>query len=202
MAREKEFSLQTFSFAKLQSLLTFAEATSMTAAANKQGRQAGSLSRHIKALEEFFGCNLREKSGKTTRLSSQGQELVTLLRQQVKVLQDFRDRCTKHLGSVRIAAGDSLLHLSLFPKLSELQSVFSETTLHVSALPTFQIIQGLQNYTIELGILRKAPLAKRRSRKNAEADVLDFVELGQYQYAVFVPRDLVGGSDVAEADVF
>jgi DNA-binding transcriptional LysR family regulator len=197
----KEFSVQEFSFEKLDSLITIANAGSMTVAAKKKHRQIGSISRHIKELEKFFGCSLRQKTGKTVSLSPEGDELVSLIRRQMEELKNFRDKHTKNLNSVNLAAGDSLLHLVLFPKLAEIQNKYKETTISVSALSTFEIIQGLQNFTIDLGLLRQDSLISKGQDGNAKTEPLSSEELGEYKYAIFVPKNLLGNSEVNEAEI-
>jgi DNA-binding transcriptional LysR family regulator len=190
------FSFKSCSFEKLDSLLELANAGSMTATANSKGKEIGSISRHIKDLEQFIGCNLRQKSGKTTSLSPEGVELANLVRRQLEELKSFKDKHTKNLNAVSLAAGDSLLHLILFPKLAQIHAKFSKTTFTISASSTFEIIQGLQNLTIDLGLLRKDSLVG----KGAES--LRFQELGEYRYAIFIPSSLITNKEMTEKEIF
>ena len=188
------FSIQGFSYSNLESLLLFADAKSVTAAANSKNRDAGTISRHIKNLDDFFGCKLRQTKEKTAGLSLEGEELVSLLRRQLKELEDFREKHTKTLHSVSLAGGDSLIQLFLLPSLSAVQKQFERTTISVSAARTFEIIQGLQNYSIDLGLLRTDAITKNTS--------LESEDLGEYRYAIFIPKALCPKDEVVGPDVF
>src|SRR5437660_6872165 len=91
------------SFSSLETLIDVADAGSIMAAADKRGRDTSTISRHLHGLEEYFGCKLRQHSGKTVGLSSEGQELVGLIRSHLKILEGFRDKVTGSLNSVSIA---------------------------------------------------------------------------------------------------
>lgn len=188
------FSIQGFSYSNLESLLLFADAKSVTAAANSKNRDAGTISRHIKNLDDFFGCKLRQTKEKTAGLSPEGEELVSLLRRQLKELEDFREKHTKTLHSVSLAGGDSLIQLFLLPSLSEVQRQFEHVTISVSAARTFEIIQGLQNYSIDLGLLRIDAIATNSS--------LESEELGEYRYAIFIPETLWPKDKAIDPNVF
>src|SRR3984957_15503659 len=188
------------SFSELESLLLFAENASVTATANKRSREAGSVTRHLNDLDSFFGCALRVRSGKKTVISPQGQELVSLVRRHLQELSDFRDRNSKSLNAVSLAAGDSLLHVLVLPQLHKIQSLFSRTTISVSAARTFEIIEGLEDFTLDLGLLRRSSLPLKGKQKAGEP--LAFEEIGDYGYAVFIPKNLWQKIGEDDAKVF
>jgi DNA-binding transcriptional LysR family regulator len=190
---ENVFSQQSFSYSRLDSLLLFAGAKSVTAAANKKNTSASSISRGIKELEDFFGCKLRQNIGRTATLSLEGEELVLLIRRQLEELKNFRDKHAARLHSVSLIAGDSLIHLLLLPKLADFQEKYERTTFVVSAGGTFEIVQALQNFAADLGILRKDAVSQKRS--------LEYTELGEYEYAIFVPKKLCQNGAVRKEQI-
>jgi DNA-binding transcriptional LysR family regulator len=188
------------SYKKLESLLLFAENASVTEAANKKSREAGSVTRDLNALDEFFGCTLRNRTGKNSVISPQGQELVSLLRRHLQELRDFRDKTTRSLNHVSLAAGDSLLHVLVLPSLSQIQLPFPKTTVAVSAARTFEIIRGLQYFTLDLGLLRESSLPLKVEEEAGEP--LSHRPIGNYGYAIFVPKNLLNQMEQNKCNVF
>jgi len=196
---EQTFS-ETFSYGKLGSLLALAGAESLAAAAESKNRASSSLSRDIKDLESFFGCKLRQNDGRLAQLSAQGIELVHLLRRHLHELKEFRDKHTNGLHEVSFATGDSLLHLIVLPKLQALQKEFSRTIVNVAALRTFEIIQGLQNFSLDLGLLRLDSIPRKHAPAGKKRG-LDYEEVGDYRYAVFIPSTL-WREEMTEDEIF
>jgi DNA-binding transcriptional LysR family regulator len=196
---EKQLDFRTF-----DSLLEVADSGSIEAAANKS--TVSTIQRHFNLLEKSFCCKLRENEGKTVKLSDQGLALAKLLREQRLGFLNFKDSCS-NLSSVRIAAGDSLLHLVVLPKLAAIQKQFPSCTIHVTDLGTINILQKLNNLSIDLGIFREESLpqkrvkAKRNNSITNENYSLDHQKLGQYKYAVFIPISLLAKKNVTESDL-
>ena len=187
-------------FGALESLLLFAENASVTATANTKDRETSTVTRHLDQLDEYFACTLRSKIGKTSIISAQGQELVTLLRRQLQEIKDFREKNTQNLNFVSLAAGDSLLHVLVLPHLHKIQMNFDRTVISVSAARTFQIVEGLQDMALDLGLLRENSIPRKRRPKPGEA--LTYEPIGNYRYAIFVPSELWKGIGKDPSRVF
>ncbi len=191
-------------FGTFESLLEVADCGSVDAAAKRQS--VATIQRNLDLLEKFFGCKIRDKSGKTVRLTAQGEQLAKLFRQQRLDFLNFKDSCENKLSSVRIAAGDSLLHLIVIPKLAAIQKRFTSCTIHITDLGTVDILQRLRNFSIDCGILREESLANLQKAKPSdkiehEDDSLDYKTLGGYKYSMFIPQVFLPDSEIEESDL-
>lgn len=182
-----EFSTKGFSYGKIATLLHLLESPSVTAAAKKKGNDPSRFTADITELDGFFGVKLRQNVGKTTTLSPEGRELALLLRRHLLEIRGWREKYTD-LKFVSLAAGDSLLHVLVLPKLHEIQSSFKNTTVSVSAARTHEIIRGLQDFTLDVGMLRESSLPRKTGQQGGNP--LDYEPIGDYRYAIFVPQTL------------
>jgi DNA-binding transcriptional LysR family regulator len=184
---------KALTFQALGTLIEVARAGSETSAAEILGKKVQDVSRTITKLENGIGLKLRSHEGKTTTLSKEGQELVTITQLYFASLNQFIDRLTSHPTSVHIGAGDSLIHLIMPYQLSRChqQGPFKDTVIHISDLGRFALEQSLHNCSIDFGIFREELLPKRRRDPENENDSpLQFIKLGTYKYAVFVSKTL------------
>lgn len=189
----KRFAGEAITYSKFQSLIAFASAGSVAAAANNLHRDSSSISRDIGDLEKALGCKLRQNKGRTAKPSPAGEELVILARRQMEELNHFRN---KHLNSVSVAGGDSLLHLILLPKIWKVQQKYHDARISISSLRTFEIIQSLQSFSLDLGLVRKESLARKTRVHERENESLEYEEVGEYRYAVFIPKSVCSKSDI------
>lgn len=185
------------SLANLKTLIAVAKEKGVPRAAKKLGLSVSRVYGQLNELREYFGCMLRDGEGKNARISTEGQQLVEIAASFFASLEGFQESLGKRLVSVKIGAGDSLIHLAIAPQLGGIQqgSDFEKTEIHISDLGKPELIHALRNYSIDFGIFREE-FGKKESlkMKNAPEEKrlpLKYVELGIYNYAIFVSKELL-----------
>jgi DNA-binding transcriptional LysR family regulator len=169
------------SFTNLRSLIEVHDAGSIAAAAARRRRSPDRISKQIKALERYFGCTLTIRVGKKGRLTSQGEELVRIMRPQLKALEGFVERVREGLGQITIAAGDSIIHLLLAPIIRELQEDprFKNTVLNLVDPSRLELFQSVSDLKVDIGIFRQDPGNEPVPRS------LEYKTIIEYSYKVF-----------------
>ncbi len=120
-------------------------------------------SRQIAELEEFLGGDekfaLLDRSRKPYRLSPEGEELARLARNFLSGLDDFVTQ--QRAGSQRLVlgAGERLIQWLIMPEmLPKLRAKFPGITTLFLNRQTQDIIKGLQEGTLDIGLLRRGAL--------------------------------------------
>ena len=100
-------------FHKLKSLMMVAELGSISAASNAVHLTQAAVSQHLKDLEEEFGVSLVDRSRRPVSLTKEGDELVAVTRQMLRLWNEYKDKKRNTdlggkllLGHVRSAVTD------------------------------------------------------------------------------------------------
>lgn len=179
---EQLISKDGLSLGRLRSLLEVYEAGSIVGAAPGKSNRQTQISRELRQLSEFFGCELTERKGKVIRFTEKGSELVRLVRNYFSELEDFRATCLEEKASYLIGCGDSLIHWLVIPRLGEVASSFPKVRFSTSNLRTNDIVRQVDEGRTHFGILRK----------DAVPDRLEYTDLGGLRYVLVVPRKMLG----------
>lgn len=175
---------------RLQSFCRVAEAGGVTKAAKGDPARQSLFSRQIKELEEFFGVELVRRSGRGVVLTAAGRRLHVLAREQLAGLQDFKQECAEEKSQLTLAAGDSLIQWVLLPNLSGLFPKLPNVALRLLNLSSTEIVSGLADGTLDLGIVRKKAACKMQS-----------APLGCVGFSLFVPSRLLAGKEAGDLSV-
>jgi DNA-binding transcriptional LysR family regulator len=168
---------------RLRTFCMVAEAGGVTKAAAKNTSRQSQFSRQINELEEFFGVELMKRHGKGITLTAAGKRLANVAREIFLTLEDFNSNCKSEPQRFSIGAGDSLLQWLLFPKIGALQKALPNIGIDVYGLPSLEIVDGVTELRLDFGIVRR----------DAVTPAQKFQSLGFEKYALFVPRQLLGG---------
>ncbi|MDF9832796.1 DNA-binding transcriptional LysR family regulator [Ereboglobus sp. PH5-5] len=181
---EKLFAERGLSLDRLRVLVEVHDAGSIAQAAPGDLIRQSQYSRQLREISEFFGCEVARRRGKLLKLSARGARLAELARAQLRALEDFRSECREESIDYTIAAGDSLIHWFVIPKLGALVSEFGDKARFVTVnLRTNEIVQQLCDGRVDFGVIRK----------DALTDGLKSASLGTLAYAGVVPAALFGG---------
>lgn len=178
---ESLFSERGLSLDRLKVLIEVRDAGSIAQAAPGDPVRQSQYSRQLRELSEFFGCEVAQRRGKILKLTTQGERLAELARDQLRALEDFRSECKEHSVVFTIGAGDSLIQWLVIPRLGKIIDAFPATHFSTSNLRTNEIVQQLSDCRLDFGIIRK----------NAMAPGLKAVSLGVVSYIALVPERLV-----------
>lgn len=173
---EELFRDQGLSLDRLRSFLEVAEAKSIAGAAGRSTTRQSQLSRQLSELEAFFGRALTKRQGGKRVLTDDGERLARHAREMFAGLEDLkRGRAEDSLPSFTLAAGDSVLHWLVLPRIARVRARFS-----VLALPVDDVIARLHDGRVDLGIVRRDDVVGSLASK----------PIGAIEHALFVPRAL------------
>jgi DNA-binding transcriptional LysR family regulator len=177
---ESLFSERGLSLDRLKVLIEVRDAGSIAQAAPSDPVRQSQYSRQLRELSEFFGCEVTQRRGKILKLTSQGERLAELAREQLRSLEDFRSECRQQSVSFTIGAGDSLIQWLVIPRLGRIIDEFPGAHFATTNLRTNEIVQQLTDCRIDFGIIRKSAIPPG----------LKSVSLGKVSYVALVPDAL------------
>jgi DNA-binding transcriptional LysR family regulator len=178
---ESLFANRGLSLDRLRALVEVHDAGSIAHAAPGDPVRQSQYSRQLREISEFFGVEVARRHGKILKLTAQGTRLADLAREHFRSLQDFRAECRSESVDYTIAAGDSLVHWLIIPRLGALISSATPTRFALSNLRTNEIVQHLGDGRVDFGVIRK----------DAVSSGLKSAPLGVLSYVAVIPHALV-----------
>ncbi|MEO6994687.1 MAG: LysR family transcriptional regulator [Lacunisphaera sp.] len=175
------FSERGLSLDRLRVLVEVYDAGGIAKAAPGDPIRQSQYSRQLRELSEFFGTEVAHRQGRQLKLTPQGVQLAELVRSQLHALQDFRAECRSESVDYTIAAGDSLIHWLVIPRLGEIMRKQSSVRFATSNLRTNEIVQQLKDGRVDFGVIRK----------DAVVAPLKSAPLGSLSFVAVVPKALL-----------
>ncbi len=179
---EKLFSERGLSLDRMRVLVEVHDAGSIAQAAPGDPIRQSQYSRQLRELSEFFGCEVAQRQGKLLKLTEHGRKLADLARSHLRSLEDFRAECRTECPDYTIAAGDSILHWLVIPRLGTLAGSKPTVRFATTSLRTNDVVQQLADGRVDFGVIRQ----------DALVDGLESAPLGELTYMAVVPKALVG----------
>ena len=173
------------SFDRLWTLVRVHESGSLIKAAGDDTTRSGQYSRQINELEKFFGFEISVRDSSPLTLNRQGIELAQFTAEFFRRFEDFALRERGESRTFTIAAGESLLQWIVIPGVSALERVFPDIGFRLRNLQNSEIVLGLKDMTLDLGLLRRESMRKP----------LAGTPLGCVDYCLCVPRPLLADRD-------
>jgi len=174
------FSERGLSLERLRALIEVHDAGSIARTAPGNAIKHSQYSRQLRELSEFFGCEVTHRRGKVLKLTAEGERLAEFVRPLLRGLEDFHLECKNENTVFTIAAGDSLIHWLVIPRLGILLQTLSDVRFATGSLRTNEIVQQIFDGRIDFGLIRK----------NATAPGLKWAALGTLSYVAVVPTAL------------
>lgn len=178
---ENLFSERGLSFDRLRVLVEIHDAGGIAKAAPGDPVRQSQYSRQLRELSEFFGAEVARRQGRQLKLTAQGIELAELARAQLHSLQDFKATCRSETVDYTIAAGDSLIHWLVIPRLGTVLKKVPSVRFATCNLRTNEIVQQLKDGRADFGVIRK----------DAVSAPLKSASLGTLSFKAVVPTTLV-----------
>lgn len=172
------------SLERLRSLLLFADHGSIVRAAGGDPVRSSLISRQLRELEEFFGVELVARRGKGLTLTDAGQELVALVREQFRALEDFGASTGAKAVRLSLAGSNTVLEWLVAPRLCPATLAGVEFDLHHERQA--DMIEHLGDGSLDLAILFKEPLGRQFAT----------APLGSIGYGLYVPKRLSAGANL------
>lgn len=176
---ENLFAERGLSLERLKTLCEVAEARGVTRAAKDPVRQS-QFSRQIRELETYLGAELFLRKRNSFRLTAAGEKLVLVAKEFMKSLELARSEIKNMPQSVCIGAGEAVYNWLLFPRLSKVQELFPNFRLEFRNLRSRDIVRGILESELDLGVVREDACAKELKRAG----------LGKISFCLFVPAKL------------
>jgi len=152
---ETLFSRGGLSLERMRSFLEMAEAGGIAAAAPGDSVRQSLISRQIRELEDYFGAELTVRRGKTLALTPEGRRLADLVREQFRMLEDFR---RERAGAPRVfvvSAGVSTLEWLVLPALPQLAEVLGGAQLRTELRRSRALVEGIREGRVDFGLVRR-----------------------------------------------
>lgn len=176
------FNKGGLSLDRLKALVEVADAGGIARAVGTDPVRQSQYSRQLKELEDFFETELTKREGKSLVLTQSGLWLAQLARENLKGLDDFWSDCRKKPVTISIGAGDSLIRWLILPMMGGLRTMLPDAVFNLRNLRTARIVQQIGDLALDFGVIRK----------DAVGSGLKSVSLGMLDYALFVPKRLLG----------
>ena len=162
---ENLFSRSGLSLDRLRSFLAFAQAGSIARAAPGDVNLQSQMSRQISELETFFAAELTVRRGKTLTLSPAGQRLATLIREQLRDLDDFQCEQAQVKKAFTLGAGASILDWLVLPVLGAIRDALDQATLRLETLRSLASVEAVKDGRVDFIIVREDALPKNAKCK-------------------------------------
>lgn len=177
---ENLFSESGFSLDRCRSFLEVADAGGITQASGGSASRQSQLSRQLGELESWLGAKLVVRGRGRFALTESGTRLKALLHQHFSGLVRLRADCAGGVQVVRVGAGESLQQWLTVPALAKARASFPGAQWHLHNLRSEEVVSGLLDGELEMGILRRTDVSKGLRAK----------QIGKMTYALFVPVSL------------
>lgn len=183
---ENLFSRSGLSLDRLRSLVETEEAGGIAAAAPDDPVRQSQISRNLAELEKFFGTELKRRAGKGIELTHQGRQLAAMARLHLRGLEDFAKASEQRPVEVRIGASQSVLEGFVVPFLSEAAEKETRANFVLRSMRSHEIVSGLNDFSIDLGIVRESAISSKRLQRALLASV---------RYVLIAPTKLAARFD-------
>lgn len=178
---EQLFSEHGLSLERLRTLQEVAEAGSIAAAARGDTTRQSQYSRQLKELEQFFGITLTRRQGRELKLTPAGQELLQIVNESFRALEDFKCRASETMYRYMLGCGESIHAWMVAPVLGQVVQEGKPWQFSFANLRNADVSRQLMEMELDFGILRTSAIS---------SDLLDSVPLAWVKYALYVPAYL------------
>lgn len=158
----------------LQTLVTVADAGSLSAAAPRLYRSQSAISEHIRKLEEVCGLRLFARGKQGARLTPAGERLLGHARK-LLLLNDIAYQDMQGVllaGDLRLAITDYFRPASIAAILKRLRAQYPRLRLHVSIRKSALIEQDAEGGDFDIGLSMRILEKSARNAKNGEGRIV------------------------------
>ena len=169
------------SLERLHLLCEVARAGGIKAAVGDDPTRQSLASRQLKELSEYVGVELCHRIGRSLEMTEAGNTLTDIGNDFFRKLESFL-RSTRNLpDKFALGVGDSIFQWHILPKMKIFEQRFPKMQLLSYSYSANEIIQKVENRTLDAGIVRKTAVHQP-----------DLVceSIGEIQYRLFIPPRL------------
>lgn len=155
---EKLLCMTGLSLERIGAFLEIAEARGISRAAKGNPNRQSQLSRQLAELESFFGTALINRGRSVPfSLTEAGRRLKAIAIQNFASLNELKQTTKEAPLIIRIGAGESLLTWLAIPAVGSISGLSSEIGFSFLNRQTSDILRGVTECSIDVGIVRQAP---------------------------------------------
>lgn len=184
-------SLRGFSTDRLALFCEVARAGGISAAFRDDPDKQNKASRWIGELEVAVGFPLTQRQGRTLIVNAAGARLARLLRSHFDEVDSFVREQRNAPVVVRIGAGNSVITWQLASKLGSVRARHPQCAFDLESLRTDSVLLGLNDLTLDLGILRTNAIPEAATKEKAKGLSLETRPFAEVRYKLFVPAALL-----------
>jgi DNA-binding transcriptional LysR family regulator len=151
-------NISGLSLERLKTLCAVAKSGSITKAAEGDPTKQSQFSRQIRELEESFEIKLVRKEGRSAVLTDAAERLVSISNEFFQSLAEFQSREGQKPLLINMAANQYILDTLIYPQLAEFKKAFGGCHMSLFNMRSSEIIGGVENSTIEFGIVSQRTL--------------------------------------------
>lgn len=181
---------------QLHTLVRFVERGSLSAAFGSGKSAQAAATQQLGRIDQALGIRTRKSAGAYKVPTLEAQELAALAREFFQKLEDFKHQTERKPNSFSIGAGDSLMFYLLIPALRDAGAWRKKVELHLHNLRSREIVAGLLDGSLDIGLVRSSAIDKGLLRKKR----LRIEKLCRLDYAFFARRELVASCPTPIAD--
>ena len=153
-------STNGLSFERLRAFLEISEARGISRAAKGNSSRQSQFSRQLTELEAFFGTPLVNRGrGIAFSLTETGRRLKAVTAQHFAALEELKQRSAHGPLTFRIGAGEIVLTWLVIPVLATMSTLPKNLRISLMNRRSTDIIKGISEGTLELGVIRREPIA-------------------------------------------
>jgi len=143
----------------LKTFLAIIDTGGFTSASQRVHRTQSAISMQVKRLEETIGQDLFERSGRTFRLTAEGEALVPYARRLLKLHEETVAAMIKPnvAGSVKIGIIDDYALRFLPDILSRFAAIYPQVQVTVRCEPTSLLVPALEKGELDLALVNGNP---------------------------------------------
>ena len=184
MSFDELFKTQVPTAEQFHALVKFVDHGSL-AKAFGQGKSAQTnATQQLSRIDGCLGIRTRKSSGSTKIPTDEARELALFARDFFQKLEDFKLRTDRKPNSFVIGSGESLTFFLLLPALARAGNWRRSIELHLQNLRSHEIVTGLLNGSVDLGLVRTTAIKKELLTKKR----VKIQPLGTLTYAFYVHK--------------
>lgn len=187
MPFEDLFKTRVPTLEQLHTLVRFVERGSLSAAFGSGRSAQAAATQQLGRIDQAMGIRTRKSAGAYKVPTPEAQELAALAREFFQKLEDFKRQSERKPNSFNIGAGDSLMFYLLIPALKNAGTWKRKVELRLNNLRSREIVAGLLNGSLDIGLVRSTAIDKALLRKKRLRDE----RLCRIDFAFFVRRELL-----------
>lgn len=163
---------------RLHSLIRLSDTGSLIKAADGDASRQARMSHHIKELSSFFSAHLTERSGKSLKLTEEGERLTEIARSFLGALKSFQRGVEGGQLTWSLGATDSIIQWLIVPAIARMSS---DKQITLRSMSGVDVVRSIQNQDLDFGVVDGSDVRDQSSS----------VQICKVRFVMAVPRRMI-----------